>query len=99
MVAEMNRRDFLKLSALAAAGVTVAACAKTEAPAEPTATTPPEEKPTATPVPEAGPSEKQAPILAARQGIADERAGRPVGMSFIAAVAGLAMDAGVSSIA
>jgi len=54
MVEKLNRRDFLRLSALAAAGVTVAACAKTptEAPKEPTKA--PEKTaapPTATPVP------------------------------------------------
>ena len=66
MAEKLNRRDFLRLSALTAAGVAVAACAKqaTEAPtkaAAPTATTA-AAAPTATPVP-AGPSTKQAPAL------------------------------------
>jgi ABC-type transport system substrate-binding protein len=63
---KLNRRDFLRLSALAAAGVTVAACAKTAAPPEEEPTkapeTKPEEKATATPEP-AGPSTQQAPAL------------------------------------
>jgi len=63
---KLDRRDFLRLSALAAAGVTVAACAKTAAPPEEEPTkapeTKPEEKATATPVP-AGPSTQQAPAL------------------------------------
>lgn len=68
MAEKLNRRDFLRFSALAAAGITVAACAKTAEPTPPseagaTATTKPaEEKPAATPVP-AGPSAKQAPML------------------------------------
>ena len=54
---KLNRREFLRLSALAAAGVTVAACAKTEAPAEPTTAPAATKAPaaTATPVPQAGP--------------------------------------------
>jgi peptide/nickel transport system substrate-binding protein len=44
---KLNRRDFLRMSAIAAAGVAVAACAKTE---EAMPTKPPE-APTATPVP------------------------------------------------
>jgi ABC-type transport system substrate-binding protein len=63
---KLNRRNFLRLSALAAAGVTVAACAKTAAPPEEEATkapeTKPEEKATATPEP-AGPSAQQAPAV------------------------------------
>jgi len=64
-MSKVNRREFLRLSVLATAGVTVAACAKaTEAPAEPTATAAPKEAAaTATPVPAAGPSAKQAPVL------------------------------------
>jgi ABC-type transport system substrate-binding protein len=67
---KVTRRDFLRLSGVAAAGIAVVACAKT---AEPT--TPPEAKataaaptattaaaPTATPQP-AGPSGKQSPML------------------------------------
>jgi ABC-type transport system substrate-binding protein len=67
MVEKLNRRDFLRLSALAAAGVTVAACAKTAEPTQevaPTATqatTTEKEAATATPMPEAGPSAQQAP--------------------------------------
>jgi ABC-type transport system substrate-binding protein len=64
---KLNRRDFLRLSALAAAGVTVAACAKTAEPPQevvPTATqaAAKEKEAEATPVP-AGPSTKQAPAL------------------------------------
>lgn len=63
---KLNRRDFLRLSALAAAGVTVAACAKTAEPTQevaPTATqATTKEEATATPVP-AGPSTQQAPEL------------------------------------
>jgi len=63
---KLNRRDFLKASAIAATGILVQACAKTptEAPtraaAEPTATKKPEEKAAATPKPEAP---KEAPML------------------------------------
>jgi ABC-type transport system substrate-binding protein len=68
MVEKLNRRDFLRLSALAAAGITVAACAKTAEPTQevaPTATqaTTKEQAATATPVPEAGPSAQQAPAV------------------------------------
>ena len=66
MSRKLNRREFLRISALTAAGVVVAACAKspTEAPkAEATPTQKAEAAPTATPVP-AGPSAKQAPMLA-----------------------------------
>lgn len=64
MSEKLSRRSFLRLSALAAAGVTVVACAKTatQAPPEPTATTKAEAAATDTPVP-AGPSANQAPIL------------------------------------
>jgi peptide/nickel transport system substrate-binding protein len=66
MVEKLNRRDFLRLSALTAAGVAVAACAKaTEAPPVEAPTKAPEqpkEEPTATPEP-AGPSTSQAPML------------------------------------
>jgi peptide/nickel transport system substrate-binding protein len=69
MVEKLNRREFLRLSALTAAGVAFAACAQapTEAPPQEEPTTAPEqpkqEAATATPVPEAGPSDKQAPAL------------------------------------
>ena len=65
MSERLSRRDFLRLSALTAAGVAVAACAKTptEAPKVATPSKKAEVKPTATPVP-VGPSAKQAPILA-----------------------------------
>ncbi|MFN2130109.1 MAG: ABC transporter substrate-binding protein [Anaerolineae bacterium] len=72
MVDKLNRRDFLRLSALTAAGVAVAACAKTAAPTEqpteqpttaPGTTPTQQEQNTATPVPEAGPSTKQAPSV------------------------------------
>ncbi|MBN1935247.1 MAG: ABC transporter substrate-binding protein [Anaerolineae bacterium] len=62
---KLSRRDFLRLSAVAAAGIAVAACAKTEqATTAPDVKTPEPTKKTeeATPVP-AGPSTKQAPTL------------------------------------
>ena len=64
MAEKLSRRDFLRMSALTAAGIAVTACAKTatEAPPAPTATQPAAAEPTATPVP-AGPSAKQAPML------------------------------------
>lgn len=64
MTATLNRREFLKLSALTAAGVAVAACAKTQEPApapEATATLA-QAPPTATPEP-AGPSANQSPAF------------------------------------
>jgi peptide/nickel transport system substrate-binding protein len=63
MSAKLSRREFLRISALAAAGVTVVACAKTptEAPEAPTPTKKAEAEPTATPVP-AGPAANQAPM-------------------------------------
>jgi len=76
---KLSRREFLRLSAVTAAGVVLAACAKeTTAPAaEPTATTPPKavaatptpiviEKATATPVPTAVEVSKESPLLAAK---------------------------------
>lgn len=65
MVDQLNRRDFLRLSALTAAGIAVAACAKapTEAPTQAAEPTAKQEAPTATLAP-AGPSAKQAPMLA-----------------------------------
>jgi peptide/nickel transport system substrate-binding protein len=57
---KLNRRDFLKASAIAATGLLVQACAKTEMPPEATPTTKAEEKPTATPVPE---MPKEAPAV------------------------------------
>jgi len=62
-VNEISRREFIHISALAAAGVTLAACAK--ATEEPAATPKPgEEKATATPVPGAEPAGNEAPSLA-----------------------------------
>ncbi len=67
--AKLSRREFLRLSALAATGMVAAACTKTDEPAktsepqEPKTTTKTEA--TATPVPETGASAKQAPILQA----------------------------------
>ena len=52
---KLNRRDFLRLSTVAAAGAAVAACAKTEEPTKApvaTATKAAAADPTATPVPE-----------------------------------------------
>jgi peptide/nickel transport system substrate-binding protein len=67
-VNKISRREFIHISALAAAGVTVAACAKgTEAPKEePTAPPGQEEKTTATatPVPAAEAAGNEAPALA-----------------------------------
>ena len=60
----ISRREFIRLSTLAAAGVAVAACAKTEEPLEPTAApTQAAAAPTATPVPEE-PEAKEAPMVA-----------------------------------
>ena len=64
---KISRREFIHISALAAAGVTLAACAKaTEAPEEkPTLAPKAEEaKPTATPVPAAEPAGNEAPDMA-----------------------------------
>jgi ABC-type transport system substrate-binding protein len=65
-VNKISRREFIRLSALAGAGVAVAACAKaTEEPVVvPTATSAPVEKATATPVPVEEPEAKEAPMLA-----------------------------------
>jgi peptide/nickel transport system substrate-binding protein len=69
----ISRREFIRVSALAAAGVTVAACAKTtEAPATATSApaqgqataTPAQEQPTATPAPAAEAGSKESPMLA-----------------------------------
>ena len=63
MVSKLNRRDFLRLSALTAAGAIATACAKTAAPTKaPAATATKAAAPTATPEP-AGPSANQAPML------------------------------------
>ncbi len=74
---KIGRREFMRISALAAAGVTAAACAKTTAPtatpkAAATATvkvaaatdTPKAAAATATPVPQVKPSGKEAPAMA-----------------------------------
>ena len=63
MSGKLSRREFLRMSALAAASVAVTACAKTatEAPEVATPTPQPKAEPTATPVP-AGPSASQAPM-------------------------------------
>jgi peptide/nickel transport system substrate-binding protein len=64
-VNEISRREFIHISALAAAGVTLAACAKGTA--EPTAAPKAgEEKATATPVPAGEPAGNEAPALAAQ---------------------------------
>lgn len=66
---EISRREFIRVSALAAAGVAAAACAKAEeatatpAPQEATATPQPKEAATATPQPVAAPTDKEAPML------------------------------------
>jgi len=60
---EISRRDFLRMSALAAAGVAVVACAKTEAPPAETPKPKEEEKPTATPKPVKEPTGGQSPML------------------------------------
>ena len=63
----ISRREFLRVSALSATGVALAACAKTaeptQAPEAATATPKPAEA-TATPVPAVGAAGKEAPILA-----------------------------------
>lgn len=64
---KISRRDFLRTSALAAAGVAVVACAKTPdaATPQPTQTTAPkQEQATATPVPVTETESKEAPALA-----------------------------------
>ncbi len=60
---KLCRREFIKVSALAAAGVAAAACTKTDAPAATATSKPAETKPTATPVPEAKPAGNEAPAL------------------------------------
>ncbi len=57
----LSRREFLRISALATAGVAAAACAKTT---EPTATPQPKVQPTPTPKPTEPPKAKEAPMLA-----------------------------------
>ena len=59
-MSEISRREFIRVSALATAGIAVAACAKT---AEPTATPKPAEA-TATPIPVEEPAAMEAPALA-----------------------------------
>ncbi len=65
---KISRREFIRVSALAAAGVAAAACQKqtpTKEAAAPTATPKPAAaKATATPTPEEKPSGKEAPVLA-----------------------------------
>lgn len=67
-MSKISRREFLQVSALAAAGLTVAACAKTEEPTVAPTATPKtaEAEPTATPVPEEKPTENEAPSVAAK---------------------------------
>jgi peptide/nickel transport system substrate-binding protein len=61
----IGRRDFLRISALAAAGIAAVACAKTAAPSEPTATPQAAEtKAPATPVPQQKPTGNEAPGMA-----------------------------------
>jgi peptide/nickel transport system substrate-binding protein len=62
---KISRREFIRVSALTAAGLAVAACAKeTPVEQEATATPVPEaDEPTATPVPQAEPAAKESPIL------------------------------------
>jgi peptide/nickel transport system substrate-binding protein len=61
-VERISRREFIRVTALATAGVAVAACAKTEAPKE-EPTPKPKEEATATPVPKEEPEAKEAPML------------------------------------
>jgi len=68
-VNEISRREFIRVSTLAVAGVAAAACAKQAEPTaapelKATATTPPTAAPTATPVPEPETGGGQAPALA-----------------------------------
>jgi len=72
-VNKISRREFIRVSALAGAGIAAAACAKTAEPTvapkeEPTATPQPaeekKEEPTATPAPVAEAEAKEAPMLA-----------------------------------
>ena len=63
---EITRREFIRISTLATAGVAVAACAKTAAPTpkpEEKAPTPKPAEATATPVPVEEPPVKEAPAL------------------------------------
>jgi len=69
---EISRRDFLRATAMAAAGLAAAACAKTPTEVPATATTPKPEaptptkapaKPTATPTPEPAAMEKASPMI------------------------------------
>ena len=59
----ISRREFLKASALAAAGLVAASCAKTEEPTQAPEATKAAEA-TATPVPQQEPAAKESPILA-----------------------------------
>jgi peptide/nickel transport system substrate-binding protein len=63
-VNKISRREFIHISALAAAGVTVAACAKTAAPKEEPTATPKPAAATATPKPAEKPAGNEAPALA-----------------------------------
>ena len=62
-MSKISRREFIHVSGLAVAGVTLAACAKEEPTVEPTAVPKEEAQPTATPVPEAEAPANQAPDL------------------------------------
>jgi len=65
MESKLTRREFIKMSSVAAVGLAIAACTKTEEPTKaPEATTAPKEQPTATPVPVVEPEAKEAPMLA-----------------------------------
>jgi len=63
-MSKLSRREFLRLSALAAAGAAVVACAKTEAPPEATPKpAEPQVQATATPEPVAKPAYPESPML------------------------------------
>jgi len=72
-MAQVSRREFLRISALVVAGMAASACAKTAEPTtapttapkqEPTATPKPKAEATATPKPVEKPADKEAPMLA-----------------------------------
>ncbi|MBN1580299.1 MAG: ABC transporter substrate-binding protein [Anaerolineae bacterium] len=65
MESKLTRREFIKMSSVAAVGLAIAACTKTEEPTkapEPTQAT--KQEATATPVPVVEPEAKEAPMLA-----------------------------------
>ena len=62
----ISRREFVRVSTLAAAGIAVAACAKETPVTEQATSTPKPAEATATPLPQQEPAAKESPILAAK---------------------------------